>query len=60
MQQTQKKKKKKKNHVLSFPLFQKFACFKKKIIFVSKEDTNKFFDKKCSDLHLMKTQTNFD
>ena len=32
----------------------------KKIIFVSKEDTNKFFDKKCSDLHLMKTQTNFD
>ena len=60
MQQTQKKKKKKKKIMFYlFPYFKNLHALKK-IIFVSKEDTNKFFDKKCSDLHLMKTQTYFD
>ena len=46
-------------------MFYLFLYFKnlhalRKIRSVSKEDTNNFFDKKCSDLHLMKIQTNFD
>ena len=46
------------NNTQSLSLFQQFACIKK-IIYVSKKDTNKFFNEKNSDLHLMKMQIHF-